>query len=136
MGEPRSWGEFMEALVKLVGQAADTGGSQTAGTVMAKENEIMEMLKNGGMRVVKSIQRGNAATNINTGQSITVSISAVDMEKSIVIASFFNTTTSGNNNTGGVISIASPTTLSIYAAAGSGSNYTTTSIRWQVIEFY
>lgn len=86
--------------------------------------------------MVKSIQRGNAATNINTGQSITVSISAVDMEKSIVIASFFNTTTSGNNNTGGVIGITSPTTLYIYAAAGSGSNYTMTSIRWQVIEFY
>ena len=55
MGEPRSWGEFMEALAKLVGQAADTGGSQTEGTLAAKGNAILEVLKNGGMPIVRSI---------------------------------------------------------------------------------
>lgn len=86
--------------------------------------------------MVKSVQRGNAATNINTGNQVTVKISEVDMDKSIVIASFFNSTPSGNDNFGGVISLTSPTTLNINAAAGSGSNYTSTSVRWQVIEFY
>ena len=49
MGEPRSWGEFTAELVKLIGRAADTGGSQTEGTVFAKENAILEVLKNGGL---------------------------------------------------------------------------------------
>lgn len=48
MAEPRSWEEFIAALAKLVGNADDTDGSQSAGSLMAKQNAILEALLTGG----------------------------------------------------------------------------------------
>lgn len=127
MGEPRSWGEFMEALTELVGQADDTGGSQTAGTVMAKGNAILEVLKNGGMPVVKSVQFGY----VKAARYSNVVISKVDPGKSLI-----NITGNSSSGDDDFLSI-----TEFHATGFTISNYKTNvnvtiGFSWQVIEFY
>lgn len=131
MGEPRSWGEFMEALVKLIGQAADTGGSQTAGTVFGKENAILGILKNGGMPMVKSIQKGvwNAGSN-----SYEISISAINPQKSIAFVDAVSYS-EGSYVKNIYLNGLTETTLKI-GSTYSGGSYAKPMVSWQVIEFY
>lgn len=56
---PRDWFETIKEVVKKIGNTGDTGGSQTAGTVFAKENAILESVQNAMQRgMVRNIQRG------------------------------------------------------------------------------
>lgn len=127
MGEPRSWGEFMEALVKLIGQAADTGGSQTAGTVFGKENAILGILKNGGMPIVKSIQSG-IAQNIPISNA-TFTISEVNVEKIVI---FLQGGVQGNFYPIWVENV-TPTSFNVKSYnCGSAKFY----FGWYVVEFY
>lgn len=52
-------------VLNRIGLTGDTGGSQTAGTVFAKENAILVALKNGSVPIVKSIQRSTVYTSDN-----------------------------------------------------------------------
>lgn len=49
MGSPRDWTQTVKQTVDrikaIIGNPDDTGGSETTGTVMGKENTIMKMLK-------------------------------------------------------------------------------------------
>lgn len=128
MGEPRSWGEFMEALVKLIGQAADTGGSQTAGTVMAKGNAILAVLKNGGMPIVKSVQRGVAY--ISKNNDLNIAINAVDPNKCIVITSG----TSGYNGSSCHYSYVK--SLEATKLTLGNNQYSNAAMSWEVVEFH
>lgn len=129
MGEPRSWGEFTAELVKLIGRAADTGGSQTAGTVMAKENAILEALKNGSVPTVKSVQRSTLYTSDSYK---TITISKVNPLKTIVLVNG-GISFSGGGNAGMPVYVGglTETSVTIYAPANGGI---TASI--QVVEFY
>lgn len=131
MGEPRSWGEFMEALVKLIGQAADTGGSQTAGTLAAKGNAILEMLKNGGMPIVKSVQRGNLITSNENVTTYTVNINTVNPDKSVLLLNWPDSPgESGTSPVGALVSFY-PDSFTL-ARRFLTHKY----VFWQVVEFY
>ena len=132
MGEPRSWGEFTAELVKLIGQAADTGGSPTAGTVFGKENAILGKINSfvnadgNGVRVVKSIQRLFVSGNGNQN----VAISPVNPERCFVISErlynnatyqlFYNYTLEADR-------------LEVNISAGSGQNCY---VGFWIVEFY
>ncbi len=130
MAEPRSWGEFTAELVKLIGQEADTGGSSTEGTLAAKGNAMLEVLRNGGMPVVKSVQRGKVSID---GNDKTVYINTVDPDKCIVlldIASNSNGTTIRNNY------LSELTSSKLVIGASGGSTGISALIGWQVVEFF
>ena len=129
MGEPRSWREFTEELAKLIGQEADIGGSQTAGTVFAKENAILEILKSGGMPVVKSVQRGVA----HSGKfPFDISINEINPDKTIVLIQ--NAPTS-SNYARTVLYRLSNNKISVNLGTNSYSGYDLT-FSWQAIEYY
>lgn len=127
MGEPRSWGEFTAELVKLIGRAADTGGSQTAGTVMAKENAILEALKNGSVPTVKSVQRSTLYTSDSYK---TITISKVNPLKTIVLVNGGIPFGTGNAGLPVFVSDLTETSVTVNALANGGI---TVSI--QVVEF-
>lgn len=130
MGEPRSWGEFTAELAKLIGQEADTGGSQTAGTVFAKENAILEMMKNGGMPVVRSVQRGTA----HSGKfPFDISINEINPDKAVVLIQ--NAPTTSSNYARAVLYRLSNNKISVNLGTSSYSGYDL-AFSWQVIEFY
>lgn len=127
MGEPRSWGEFMEALVKLIGQAADTGGSQTEGTVMAKENAALEILagfQNGTVPIMKSMQYG-VATNDNN--SMTIPINTINPNKAFVIIDC----ASSSSNGGVYLARIDANSITISRHMASTDRFS-----WQVVELY
>lgn len=118
-------------LLDIIGSPEDIGGSTTAGTVMGKENKILDILtKSGGAKIVKSIQSGVGRADTNTS-STTVNISAVNTAKCIIIV---NTTREKADN----INLDwrfSSTSITFYHSIASLS-YDVTSWYWQVIEFY
>lgn len=116
-------------VLNRIGLTGDTGGSQTAGTVMAKENAILEVLKNGGLPIVKSIQRSSVYTS---DSSKTITISKVNPLKTIVLVNG-GISSSGGGNAGmpAYVGGLTETSVTIYAPANGGI---TASI--QVVEFY
>lgn len=116
-------------VLNRIGLTGDTGGSQTAGTVMAKENAILEVLKNGGLPIVKSIQRSRVSTSDNYK---TITISKVNPLKTIVLVNG-GISFSGGGNAGMPVYVGglTETSVTIYAPANGGI---TASI--QVVEFY
>lgn len=126
-------------VLNRIGLTKDTGGSQTAGTVMAKENAILKVLKNGGMPMVKSIQRGVAnikgAVNTNV-TSVSVAISPVDINKCIIL--LFGDGYSYFPTTGSAIlyharaEFESAEKLKIVL----GYNMANINVLWQIIELY
>lgn len=116
-------------VLNRIGLTGDTGGSQTAGTVMAKENAILEALKNGSVPIVKSIQRSSVSTSDNYK---TITISKVNPLKTIVLVNG-GISFSGGGNAGMPVYVGglTETSVTIYAPANGGI---TASI--QVVEFY
>lgn len=99
MGEPRSWGEFTAELARLIGQEADTGGSQTAGTVFGKENAILETLKEQNAKIFTSMvwkqTAKKAVTTATSGVKILsfsfespVKFRAINIEGTIALGQF------------------------------------------------
>ena len=116
-------------VLNRIGLTGDPGGSQTAGTVMAKENAILEVLKNGGLPIVKSIQRSSVYTSDDYK---TITISKVNPLKTIVLVNG-GISSSGGGNAGmpAYVGGLTETSVTIYAPANGGI---TASI--QVVEFY
>lgn len=127
MGEPRSWGEFTAELVKLIGQEADTGGSSTEGTVFAKENAILEILRNGGMPIVKSVQYGMGSTRYEGGATV-ISISPINKDRAVVILNG----SGAASNAAPVLSFIDTETIGVYGSQSSS----VVMFSWQVIEFF
>ncbi len=134
MGEPRSWGEFTAELVKLIGLTGDTGGSQTAGTVFAKENAILEAMENGAVPAVKSVQRGYIeASGVANAQSITIQISEVDVSKAFVALSGY--TAAGSNHSIPWVTQFTPTSFTVNGYGQNGSYSPSMRFSWQVVDF-
>jgi hypothetical protein len=103
-----------------------------------------------GTQVIKSIQRGQTSL-ASTGTSTTVSINAVDLDKSFVSASCTNgmggarySSTSADpwvsNATTAGAHLSSTTQLTVAGGLGYGMNSTyrvstSTTLRWEVIEY-
>ena len=115
-------------ILDLIGTTADTGGSATAGTLMAKMNK---MLSNAG--AVKSVQRGNAAF---TGESAnkTVTISRVNLSKSILILT--GGYTSHDHASGLPFSGHLYSSTQLYLYCDTFSSAVEHILSWQVVEFY
>ena len=118
-------------ILDLIGTTADTGGSATAGTLMAKMNN---MLGNAG--AVKSVQRG--MVTITKNPSVSVSINSINIDKAILFIgvpfySYNNEykTTDSYIATGRLIN---SNTIAIYTDTDSSS--TDKYAPWQVVEFY
>lgn len=117
----------VQGVLDKIGNTADTGGSETAGTVMGKLNSTL----NGGVKVVKSVQRGTYVVNNNGNHSI--SISSIDPDKSIAIidAPSGATGSSGSGDTYCIFAGLNTDELIVYSY-----NHTNYTIGWQIIEFY
>lgn len=117
----------VQGVLDLIGNTADTGGSDTAGTVMGKLNSTL----NGGVKVVKSVQRGTYVVNNSGNHSI--SISSIDPDKSIAIidAPSGATGSSGSGDTYCIFAGLNTDELIVYSY-----NHTKYTIGWQIIEFY
>ena len=93
---------------------------------------VQSALQSGGVSVIKSIQRGSTVLSTDTAER-TVTISAVNMDKAILI--YTGMSTSNNSLTYyPQISLTGPTEITVKRYSGSG-NYSTV-IPYQVIEFY
>ena len=138
-------------LVEKIGNTTDVGGSNTAGSAMAKLNALLKTmgssntsladliisLSNRGM--VKSVQRGTAAIISGTTKAIT--ISAVNINKSVVVlngARKFSSSGGTTNIFPFYLSSFASTSITIKTEEMSGANITagTEYCSWQVIEFY
>ena len=138
---------IVEKLQEITGQASDTGGSESVGTIMAKLNAVIASLS-GGIHVIKRIQRGVVQTVKGNNQ---IKLTAVQPDKCLVI---LNSEYGAYSATGGSTHYGGETYNSIlvqlqtnqltisqnsyYIASTSssarGTEYGRTS--WQVIEFY
>lgn len=133
-----------------IGETNNTGGTATAGSIFAKLNKLLtdwttaragkidsidtdiqtvktnvNTLVNG--RVVKSVQYG-VATNLATGSGRTISYSAVDISKSMILIEGH----AGNN---AQLFIKSRTATS-FTVANTFSITSNSEFSWHVIEFY
>ena len=115
-------------VLNRIGLTGDTGGSQTAGTVFAKENAILVALKNGSVPIVKSIQRSTVYTSDNYK---TVTISKVNPLKTIVLID--GGIKSGTTSAGFPVNLNSLTETSV-TITGITNGGIDASI--QVVEFY
>lgn len=83
--------------------------------------------------VVKSVQRGTVSSG--SSATINITISAVDVNKSIVLCYASNTTTSGaSGNRAANCKLVDATTIMLYST--HSTNITYPDYNWQVIEFY
>lgn len=124
---PRDWFETIKEVVKKIGNTGDTGGSQTAGTVFAKENtalEILESFQNGNLPIVKSVQRGTATYNRTR---LSISITTINPNKSLAI---LNEGSAMADNGGIFISGLNENSLIVDSNLGISGLFS-----WQVIEF-
>ena len=149
-----------------IGGTADTGGSSSEGTSMAKLNYLIESIKNvlnstagtaglktldkiieekvnsavskitanGGIKVVKSVQRGV----VQPALKATVTINSINVNKSIVI---LNGTWEGDSSyeyTLPILSNLTSTSLKIFNSYDNddGRRASAFFVSWQVIEFY
>ena len=122
----------LDLINQKIGATADTGGSSTTGTLMAKMNN---MLSNAG--VVKSVQFGEAA--IGSGaNAATVTINTVDKTKAVIILRGMNTTASNPGNPGDYLVRAYFTTSKNNELFFYRQNIANNMVQigWQVVEFY
>lgn len=111
----------VQGVIDRIGATTDTDGTSTAGTVMGKLNGLIA--SNG----IKSIQRGNYSPS-TASTTLNISISPVNIQKSILIFSFVNWTSSGTM-------VDTVTLNSSSISINTSSSYKSTAIFWQVIEF-
>lgn len=111
----------VQGVLDLIGTTANTGGTTTDGTVMAKLNALLGR----NASAVKSIQRGTFSFKGST----TITISPINPNKSIVI---LNGNEDDEYSTDAYLSSLSETVLSLSSYGGR----TTIKGSYQVIEYY
>ncbi len=121
----------LNKVITEVGATNNTGGTATAGTVMGKLNAILGYSL--APRVVKSVQRGTFATGAQDWQTVNITISPVDLAKSVLMIS--TVTSDPNRLTMGKARLTSTTNIYLffYLAAAYADKV---NVDWQVIEFY
>lgn len=126
---------YVDTLESVIGTTTNTGGSASAGTVMAKLNALFTLISSSGgiPGTVKSVQRGYTSGG-EYDDDVTITINTINPNKAIVIlnASMSQHADSGQVHTPYVVSLTS-TVLTV------GNHYTphdAEKFSWQVIEFY
>ncbi len=123
----------------LIGEAANTGGTVTEGTVMAKLNALLAKFTSGGVGI-KKVQRGTfqeKPAGGNTANDVTITISEVNPEKTFVIlrggaASGY---ASSPSVVMGYLKSLSATSFT-YAGARGSVTVSPAMINYEVVEFY
>ena len=87
------------------------------GEVKKINSDMNTPLNEGGVKIVKSVQRGRAGANSNNSYQ-TFAINEVDIKKSIVVSSTYSS----------YIWLKSSTSLEAYIPSGG--------LSWEVVEFY
>ena len=129
---------IVEKLQEITGQASDTGGSESVGTIMAKLNLLINKLITFSPACIKKVQKGSSTAEAS---SITVNIQPVDINKSFIIAHGYGRVSSFNDTDVELWFPWGEFVSSNQIKVGGGDrtspyNDTYTSIKWQVIEFY
>ena len=123
----------------LIGEATNTGGTVTAGTVMAKLNALLNKFTSGGVGI-KSVQRGTFQEKIvanTTDNTTTITISEVNPSKTFVILR--GGATSGYASSPSVVMgyLKSLTATNFTFSGARGSVTVSPSmISYEVVEFY
>lgn len=126
---------YVDTLESTIGVTSNTGGSASAGTVMAKLNALFSLVSNtGGIPgTVKSIQRGISKGSVD---GVTITINAINANKAIVLFDAAETAESDHNVFAPYVTSLTSTVLKVaggYTWSGSASSMT---FGWQVIDFY
>ena len=134
---------LLRQIIALIGETADTGGSTTLGSVMAKLNEILKKAGSGTTgktiiqileellqqpKIIKHIQRGFVTTNSANGASGTVTLAGfTNLEKMVAI---LNGSVFLGSGTYSGIYLKELTLTSLSTLKAQGGSYS-----YQVIEF-
>lgn len=123
----------------LIGEKANTGGTVTEGTVMAKLNALLDKFTSGGVGI-KKVQRGTfqeKPAGGNTANDVTITISEVNPEKTFVILR--GGATSGYASSPSVVmGYLKRLTATSFTFAGARGSVTVSPsmINYEVVEFY
>ena len=125
----------VKKLGEIIGATTDTGGTATAGTLMAKVNALIGAFAAGvTAKSIKSVQRG-VITIASQKASATATINAVNMSKSkLVFTGLMTTSSEGGQSTETNLVLTNATTVT--ATRGTSSYKTTVEIPYQVVEYY
>ena len=88
-----------------------------------------------GATVIQSIQRGVATVDLSVSPQATVTITAVDMSKSIVVPGGIDWTPYGGAVVSARITLTSSTQVAIDVVCSDSNYQGTVSVAWQVVEF-
>ena len=123
----------------LIGEKANTGGTVTEGTVMAKLNALLDKFTSGGVGI-KKVQRGTfqeKPAGGNTANDVTITISEVNPEKTFVILR--GGATSGYASSPSVVmGYLKRLTATSFTFAGARGSVTVSPsmISYEIVEFY
>ena len=123
----------------LIGEKANTGGTVTEGTVMAKLNALLDKFTSGGVGI-KKVQRGTfqeKPVGGNAENDITITISEVNPEKTFVILR--GGATSGYASSPSVVmGYLKRLTATSFTFAGARGSVTVSPsmISYEIVEFY
>lgn len=126
---------YVDTLESVIGATANTGGTVSAGTVMAKLNAIMNKTNMITGCAIKSIQRSSLYLKEGTNYT-TYTINAVDMSKSIIVLTgmkYSNSTGGHDSGSNAIVKFVDNKTLS---ASRGNDNTGSLDVGFQVVEFY
>ena len=132
---------YVDTLESVIGTTANTGGSASAGTVMAKLNALFGVISSSGgiPGTVKSTQRGIINGGYSDLQSdggiyyLDVTIQSVNINKAVVVVSSSNRNVNASDKSANARLINS-TTLRVYVSYTDSQTFH--NVNWQVIDFY
>ena len=132
---------LIESLKTILNSTTGTAGLKTLDKIIEEKVNaaVSTITSNGGIKVVKSVQRGVVEFS-RSGGSKTVSISSVDTSKAIVLinnetlAYFYES--SSHTTYGAILESMTNTSIILSSNRISGFNDFGGSASWQVIEFY
>lgn len=125
-------GELLEKVTGIDGKIGTSGDTAGTATLFGQVKDISEKMPTG---IVKSIQRGLERCDTQTE----VTISPVNMEKSIIIVNSDFSRINASGVGGGMAARAGFTSsnkIYIVAKIESGYTFNQLQINWQVVEFY
>ena len=132
---------LIESLKNVLNSTAGTAGLKTLDKIIEEKvnSAVNTITANGGVKAVKSVQRGVVEFS-RSGGSKTVSISSVDTSKAIVLINngtlAYSYESSSHTTYGAILESMTNTSIILSSNRVSGFNDFGGSASWQVIEFY
>lgn len=132
----------VQDILSLIGATADTGATDTTGTLMGKSNAIISSLMNGmAVKSIQTISIPNTTACLNSDSAnlyySIMNIGSVNIDKTIVLYSTPASTNSGSVIYSGNAILTNNNTLHIYANYfTSGPKYYNRAVTIFVVEFW